>query len=163
MRKLLTFIVLTTCGLYSCKRENIKSDSSVENTSAELIANLKSSPENILIGDNNLFLKAYLWHDRMPGLVDDRPLICLSSLRDLNKTVIPGLLSLRKLFVVNNDEIWIADYSETRNSSAYILEGLVKKDLPWMADITVDVICEFEYDGEIFRILSKSNRITETF
>jgi hypothetical protein len=161
MKNQLIFLVLIIAGLYSCEKENIEGKIKNDPT---LAAELKSSPENIVIGENNLFLTTYLWRDFMPNSEENgSPLICINYLTDQDSTDIVSSISLKKQYVVKGNEIWAENYSEIENTPEFVLKGVVRNGPKWGPDITVDVICEFENQGQIFRILANSQMIKATY
>lgn len=162
MKNYLVFLVLIVTGLYSCEKEETKG-AEIKNDPA-LAAQLKASPETIAIGNNSLLLETYLWRDFMPdGNTEGSFLLCVNKLTGDAGTAIPEAISLKKQYVIKGDEIWIAGYSEVRNSPVNVLEGVVRDGPEWGPDINVDVVCEFERAGQTFRVLAKLQKIHATY
>lgn len=162
MKNYLVFLVLIAMGLYSCEKEETKG-AEIKNDPA-LAAELKASPETIVIGNNSLLLETYLWRDFMPdGNTRGSALFSVNKLTGDVGAAIPESISLKKQYVIKGDEIWISDYSEVRNSPANVLEGVVRDGPEWGPDINVDVVCEFERGGQTFRIMAKSQKIHATY
>lgn len=124
---------------------------------------LRSSPEKINVGNNNLVLTTFLWRDFMPvAEKNGSPLYCINKLTDTDSTTISNDIFLKKQYVIKDNEIWTAEYSEIKESPEFILEGFIKNGPKWGPGITVDIICEFEIQGVTYRILAKSQLIIAT-
>jgi len=155
---LITFAVLV--GICSCKKEKI--EGKIKNDS-KFAAELRSSPENILIGNNNLMLSTDLWRDFMPIAEENgKKMICINKLMESDSIPIPSTIILKKQYVIKGNEIWTANYAEIRKSSDFIVEGVVRDGPKWGPDLEVDVVCEFENSGTTYRILAKSQLIKKT-
>lgn len=147
-------------GLSSCKKDDVKD---TINTDSKFAEELRSSPETIIIGSNYLILKIYLWRDFMPIAEENgSKLFCNSKLTDVDNVPILNSITLNKLYVIKGDEIWATNYSEIRNNTSFILEGIANGGPKWGPDIEVDVVCEFANSGTIYRILAKSQWIKRT-
>jgi hypothetical protein len=147
-------------GFFSCKKEKVVGKIK---TDPEFASELKSSPENIVIGNNTLVLATYLWRDFMPIAEENgSPMICINFLTEKDSLTITHSIDLKKQYVVNGNEVWTADYSEVKKSSDFIIEGLVREGPKWGPNINVDVICEFETSGSTYRVLAKSQEINKT-
>ena len=160
MKNITIVSLIIFIGLLSCKKEKI--DGKIK-TNAEFASDLKSSPENIVIGNNTFVLTTYLWRDFMPIAEENgSPMICINSLTEKDSLTITDSIELKKQYVVNGDEIWTADYSEIKKPSDFIIEGVVREGPKWGPNINVDVVCEFEISGTTYRILAKSQKINKT-
>lgn len=160
MKKILLISLTIIVGLGSCKKERV--EGKIRNNS-KLADELKSSPENLLIGNNNLILTANLWRDFMPVAEENgSKMICLDQLTEVDRIPILSTIELKKQYVIKGSEVWIADYSEIRKGIDYILEGYVNGGPKWGPNIEVDVVCEFENSGTTYRILAKSVLIHKT-
>ena len=159
--KKVTLIILTfVFGLSSCEKE--KNEEKIKND-PDFAQELRTSPENISIGNNTLILTTYLWRDFMPIAEENgSKMICVNKLTEVDSIPILSTIKLKKQFVIKGDEIWTADYSETSNSVDFILEGVVRDGPKWGPNIEVDVVCEFENSGATHRILAKSQLINKT-
>jgi len=156
--KIVSLIILL--GIISCKKEKI--DGKIK-TDSEFASELKSSPENITIGNNTFFLTTYLWRDFMPVAEENgSPLTCVNSLTEKDSLSIASTIELKKQYVIKENEIWTANYSEISNPKDFVIEGVVREGPKWGPNITVDVVCEFESDGATYRILAKSQEINKT-
>jgi hypothetical protein len=155
---LITLTVLV--GICSCKKEKI--EGKIKNDS-KLAAELRLSPENITIGNNNLVLTTYLWRDFMPIAEENgSKMICVNKLSELDSIPILNTITLKKQYVIKDNEIWTANYSEIQKNIDFILEGVVRDGPKWGPNIEVDVVCEFENSGTEYRILAKSQLINKT-
>jgi hypothetical protein len=160
MKTKLYVVLLIGIGLSSCEKE--KYEGGIKHDPA-LAGELRSSPETLTIGDNNLVLRTYLWRDFQPvAEKDGSKLMCINKLTDVDNLTIVNTIALRKQYVVNGNEIWTANYIEIRNYVDYIIEGYARGGPKWGPNIEVDVICEFENSGTIHRILAKSQPIYRT-
>jgi hypothetical protein len=152
--------VLIILGLCSCKKENI--DGRIKK-SRVLAQELRSSPEIQVIAGKALILKTNVWRDFMPIAEENgSPMICLNYLIVADSTVIPNSIILKKQHIVMGNEIWSADYLEFSTPKIFMLEGIVRNGPKWGPHIKVDIICEFEYQGKIFKILAKDQNIEKT-
>ncbi len=160
MKTILLIALTIALGLISCKKDkfegNIKTDS-------KFAAELRSSPETIAIGNNNLILTTYLWRDFMPvAEKNGSKMVCVNKLTEVDSIPILNSVTLKKQYVIRDNEIWTADYSEIRKNIAFIFEGVVRDGPKWGPNIEVDVVCEFENLGTTHRILAKSQLINKT-
>lgn len=149
------FVLLFFVGLISCNKIDVNK---------KLAKELKESPESIILGNNNLVLTTFLWRDFMPIAEEGgSPLACVNKLTDTNNNGILDEINLRKQYLIKGNEIWESDYIEVTNESEFVLQGFVNGGPKWGPDIEVDVVCEFEYLGNIYRILAKSQLIEATW
>lgn len=160
MKNIILIILALVVVLGSCKKEkdegNIKNDSS-------FAEELRSSPENISLGNNNLILTTYLWRDFMPPSEEDgSKMMCINKLTEVDSIPILNTITLKKQYVIKGNEIWTAEYSDIKIGNEHILEGVVRDGPKWGPDIEVDVVCEFEDSGTMHRILAKSQWINKT-
>ncbi len=159
--KHLYIILLVFFAGYSCKKEHLKDTIIID---PELAKELRSSPENLTLADNNLTLGTYIWRDFMPeSPPNGSKMIAVGKLTDVDQAPIAQSIALGKQYIINKDEIWMADYQEIKNDPAYVLEGVVRNGPEWEAGVQVDVVCEFRYQGEMYRIVAKSQPINATY
>jgi hypothetical protein len=150
-----TLLFLLILGLISCDKSKLNKD---------LAQELRESPETIALGNNRLVLTTYLWRDFMPIAEENgSPLACVNNLTDVDSNAISSAIHLKKQYVIHGNEIWEADYMNSTNETEFILQGFVNGGPKWGPDIQVDVVCEFEYLGNIYRILAKSQHIEATW
>ena len=160
MKNLLLVTLTLIVGLSSCKKDNTEV---IQKTDAKFANELRSSPETIIIGSNYLILSTYMWRDFMPIAEENgSKLFCNVKLKNVESSAILKSIKLKKLYVVKGDEIWTTSYSEITNSIDSVWEGLAKGGPKWGPDIEVDVVCEFENAGAVYKILAKSQWINKT-
>lgn len=161
-RKLLILVlVLQLLVLCNNSREHreMKEDNLVV-TNWILSNQLKSSPEKIVIAGKGLTLDTYLCRDLLPVTEENE-----SSLTGVIKfmgqsgDILSNTISISKVYIVNNNEIWMCDSFETRIISPDVFEVVVKKESKWESGIDVDVICEFKDNGQSYRLMTKSQKI----
>lgn len=159
MKNAILIVLTLVVGLSACKKEEeIEGKTKVD---PKLAQELWSSAENLVIGNNTLVLSTYLWRDFMPSAEENgSSLICINKLTEVDSMPILNTISLKKQYVIKDNEIWTADYTEIKNDIDFILEGVVRDGPKWGPDIEVDVVCEFENSGTTYRILAKSQAIT---
>jgi len=154
-------IILTLLlGLSVCQKEKVEDRIKNDPKFAE---ELRQSPDSITIANNKLVLSTYLWRDLMPISEENgSKMICINKVTEVDKIPILPNIILKKQYVILGNEIWTADYLEIRKISDFIIEGIVRDGPKWGPSIEVDVVCEFDYDGTTYRILSKSQLIGRT-
>lgn len=158
MNKLIIILSLAIIGISSCKKDP-------EAPKTEFIEVLKNSPEAAMIGNNTLTLDASLWRDFMPGTgasENGSPLYCVVELKNSQDLDLHGDIILKRVYVINGDELWKNDLIEQDHGLAHIVAGYANGGPIWGPDIQVDVVCEFEYNGVMRRIISKSENIEMT-
>lgn len=148
---IILFIVLSCL---SCKKEKPL-------TFAE---ELRQSPEQITYGSKKLDLIAGLHRDFMPvSEPNGSPLFATSTIVELNNQDIPESINLLKQFIIHGDEIWETEFTTVDTVFSWAIRGSSRNGPKWGPDIEVDVVCEFELDGEVHRILERSAEIIATF
>lgn len=149
MEKVIPLIITVVIGLTGCKKEK------------GLIDELRSSPEEVSIGTNTLVLNTYLYRDFMPGIdgaVNGSEMICSNQLVDVNNAALPSGITLKKQYLIRGEEIWVGAYAE-QVANADVIEGIVRNAPKWDTGTRIDVVCEFEASGEIFRVIARSQLI----
>ena len=161
MKHLLLITLTVVVGLSSCKKDD--KDEATVRTDSKFANELRSRPESIIMGSNYLILTTYMWRDFMPIAEENGSnLFCTIKLKDVDNVAISKSIKLNKLHVIKGDEIWTTNFSKIKNDIAYILEGIANNGPKWGPDIDVDVVCEFENSGTVYRILAKSQSINRT-
>ena len=159
MKHLLLISLALIVSLSSCTKENTEGNII---TDAKLAKELRSNPETITIGNDNLILVANLWREFMPDSEENgSKLFCVSNLREIDSRAISENITLRRQYVIKGDQIWVINYRETRNNLDSTFEGMVKDGPKWGPDIKVDVVCEFDACGTMYKILAKSQWINK--
>jgi hypothetical protein len=160
MSNLILITLTLLLGLSVCQEEKVEDRIKNDPKFAE---ELRQSPESITIANNKLILSTYLWRDFMPISEENGSnMICINKVTEVDKIPILPNIILKKQYVILGNEIWTADYLEIRKISDFIIEGIVRDGPKWGPSIEVDVVCEFDYDGTAYRILSKSQLIGRT-
>lgn len=125
---------------------------------------LKSAPEKIAAAGNEWTLDAYLWRDFMPVTHDSggSPLMCVIKFMGQSGCIPHNTISLSKIYVIYNDQTWIND-TFIKNIISEDDWNIVVRDGPkWEINTVVDVIAEFDVQGQQYRLMSKSQRINAT-
>jgi len=134
-------------------------------TKDEKIQVLLSSPESWTSGSLHFTISAFLWRDFMPVSVleaEGSSLYASITLTESNQSPIPADLVWEKVYLVNGDKLWEAEFFDTVYQESWQLEGSASNGPKWGPDINVDVIGEGVYKGERFRILLKNQPIIKT-
>ncbi len=161
MNYILFLSIILPLAITACDKENMEGSITIDPGFAD---ELRASPERIGIDGNNLILETYLWRDFMPPVEKDgRPLICINKLTEADSLPIATGISLRKQYVIKGNQIWAARHTEVRDHADHVLEGVVRDGPKWGPDIDVDVVCEFEFRGNIYRIIARSQPIHTTW
>lgn len=160
MKKIILVNLIVALGLISCQKEKIQGE--IKND-PEFAEELRSSPENLIVGNNNLILTTFLYRDFMPNAEKNGSIMyCSNELTDTDSLPISTHIILKKQYVIKGNVIWTADYNKISSDVDYILKGTVFDGPKWGPEIEVDVVCEFEYSGLTKRILAKSQYIYKT-
>ena len=130
-----------------------------------LVNQLKSSPENIVIDGNRYTLLTYLWRDFMPiAEPDGSPLMCVIKIKENNGgTILHNTTTLSKVYVVYNHQVWISDTFETHLFYDDDWEVVFRNGPKWGPNVIVDVICEFENTGKSYKLMSGFQEIKATY
>ena len=106
MHTLILFFILTIGGLCSCEVSQLNPEGE-PNAIEGLISDLKSSPENVKIGDKEIILTAYPYYDLMPTIIEQYPkgLLCGVQLSEKDSSDISTSITLNRLYVVNGNEL----------------------------------------------------------
>jgi len=157
MKKIILVNLIVALGLISCQKEKIQGE--IKND-PEFAEELRSSPENIIVGNNKLILTTFLYRDFMPNAEKNgSKMYCSNELTDTDSLPISTHIILKKQYVIKGNEIWTAEYNKISSDVDYILNGTVSDGPKWGPEIEVDVVCEFEYLGLTKRISAKSQYI----
>jgi len=142
-------------------RENSDMENANRVSTNRVLANLlKISPENIVITGNELMLDTYLWRDFMPGVEENESrLIGVIKFKGQSGFILSNAISISKVYVINNNEMWVCDTFETRVIEPDLFEIVVKDGPKWEPGINVDAICEFKNEEQSFRLMAKSQKI----
>lgn len=102
---------------------------------------IRKSEEILKFGGHTYVLEAYLWRDFMPvSPPDGRPLIAINRLVEKDGLAIPEGVDIVMQYVINKDEVWESNYSESVQGQANIIEKISREGPKWGPDIYVTVI-----------------------
>ncbi|MEA3392014.1 MAG: hypothetical protein U9Q91_03435 [Candidatus Marinimicrobia bacterium] len=139
-RYLLMFTLLLT--LLGCMDDN---DINLEITiDPELARDLiNNACDTLTISDSNYILEATLWQDFMPSTDPDRSMTSVNCLFDLDSISIPLNIDLTKQYVILNDSIWIADYTDQKDYIyPYKLSRISRNGPEWGPNTSVNIVAE---------------------
>jgi hypothetical protein len=144
LMKNFAFLFIFSLTIYSCEKDKIYGDISDD---SKLYSSLYSdSVDTLTIGTNKYFVETDLYRDFFPGgpIPRKSPLIASIYLVNCDSLSIPDNIKIKKLYVINNQTIWISDPLDNgqTNHPDYKLFGLSKNGPIWDTDISVDVILE---------------------
>lgn len=127
---------------------------------SQLAEELRLSPDTVTIENNQLFLgKFFVWRDMMPIITaQSSGLIAKGKLITNKKEMLNGI-TLKKQYVVKEDQIWMSNYDENeifKPMHKNYIEATVRSGPLWETNRFVDVIWEFEFRGETYRVIAKS-------
>ena len=164
----LKFIPALICGVIFVGCGKMTTDNIIDDPQIvidRVFANqLKTSPEKIVVAGKELKLSTYFWRDFMPVAEENgSPLMGSISFIGQSGNILLNSVSISKVYVINNHQIWVSDPYETRIIGADVFEVIVRNGPKWGPGINIDVICEFVYQGKSFRLMSKSQKINQTF
>jgi hypothetical protein len=158
MRKIIFSLLFIS--ILSCKKDSLLNGSIII-SNPTLAAELKNNNEKIIIGDRNYLLEAYIYRNFMPDA--ESGLICIIKLKDINGSPIPSDITIDKLYVINDIDIWKTNYDEIRTNSKFYIEGIVRNGPKWETKTNVDIVCEFLIGSKKYQILIKSQKIGEVY
>jgi len=104
---------------------------------------LNNASDTLIIADRSYVLEAFLWRDFMPGDNDDHSLTSVNHLVALDSLSIPTNIDLTKQYVILSDSIWIADYTDQRDTIYdYKLSRVSREGPEWGINKSVSVVAE---------------------
>lgn len=135
------FLILSVFLLASCNQD--EADHWLNDPESATALIIKSS-DQLVIDGHTLNLHAELWRDFMPvTLPGGKGLISLNWLVKTDSTAMPDYLMLSKQFVIYQDQVWAAEYTdETRESPNYLMERISRDGPHWEAETEVTVVAE---------------------
>ncbi len=161
MKLAIYIFLLGTLAFSSCKKDSM--DGEVK-SNKKLVEELKSTPEQITLGGKTFTLSSYIWRDFMPiqeengsGLFVVAQLVSTDS-----STISNNVLPLRH-FLIKENEIWKASFSEVRRPQPFLVEGFVAGGPKWGPALQVDLVMELQYEGKFYRILAKNQEVNGTY
>ena len=142
----LTALVLLLVQLVSCEKDKFSGDIVSD---PQLESELRSkSVDTLSFKSNRYVLETELYRDFFPGgpVNKKSPLIASIYLVNIDSLPVSKELETKKLYVIKNQQIWIASLSDGVQSYVPIfkLEKLNNNGPEWDTGIFVDVILEIE-------------------
>jgi len=151
------FLLSLLIALSSCTEKD-------DNTIVDFATELRQNDEIIVTNENTFFLTSYLWRDFMPIAEENgSTLMCVVHLIEQDSLNIPNSLELRKIYIINGNNVWYSDIEGITKENTYKIRGGVGGGPKWGPNIKVDVICEFTIEEKIYKILLKSQKIEATY
>jgi hypothetical protein len=161
MNRILLLLAVFLQLFVFCHKDQSVIDPEINRVSAEM---LKLSPENVVIAGEKLTLETYLWRDFMPGIgKDGSPMMGSIKFIGQSGDILLNTLSISKVYVVNAQKVCTFDSFETRIIEHNVFEVVVREGPEWDTYIEVDVICEFKNQGQLYRLITKSQKIKATY
>lgn len=156
MKSTLIIAAIFAMGFTTCKRESLDNQ-------ADLAKKLRTSKSEVKLGDNLLLIEAELWRDFMPIAPEDgHPLRSLIVLSDKNGLELPSGIELGKQYVIKDNEVWTAEFEDTRQYDTFRFEGFSSGGPKWGPEAAVDVVLEFRYRGKPYFVMVTNRTIIKT-
>lgn len=160
MKNTILILISLYLTLTACNKEKYDSEVTNDPVFAQV---LKSAPEQLTVDNLNFELRTSLWRDFMPIAEEDgSPLMAVNDLVEKDSLAISEEVKLKKLYVIQEHKIWTTTYSNIKQVDDHVLTGGAKGGPKWGPGVAVDVVCEFEIAGQIYRILAKSQPVEGT-
>jgi hypothetical protein len=161
MKNPILLILLFIAGLGACKKDN--TEESIIND-LEQANQLRQNSDTLSIDNKTIFLTTYVSRDFMPVAEENgSPLAGTNSITELDSIALTNAFVLKKQYIIYGDEIWTKEYSDIQNEPKHILTGTTFGGPKWGPNVLVDIVCEFEYNGERLQIIAKSQKIKATY
>jgi hypothetical protein len=153
-------VALFFSSLISCAKE----DKLEVDLQANQIEALLASPEMLNIDNYLLKVESDIWRDFMPPSDSNgQALIARVLLSERNQRAMDNSIQLEKIYLINGTELWSKNFDSFDNSSPYEISGIARNGPRWGPNITVDLVCEFSFQGESYRLLAKDQEIFATY
>tara|TARA_R110002050_G_scaffold69210_2_gene149767 strand:+ start:21785 stop:22273 length:489 start_codon:yes stop_codon:yes gene_type:complete len=162
MQSLKSYFVLSLLisSLFACEKKE-ESQPSIE---ANKIAALLASPEMINLNNYLLKIESDIWRNFMPPIDSNgSALMAQVVLSERNQRTLNNSVQLRKVYLIKQDELWSKSFDSSDSSSPYQVSGMVRNGPTWGPNIKVDLVCEFTFAGEVYRLLAKDQEIYATY
>jgi hypothetical protein len=147
----------------SCDKEKIEGDIV---TDPQLLAKIYTESLDTLVLKSGVYiLETYLYRDFFPGGPIPRrtPLIASVKLFNTDSLPVSADLEIRKLYVVNQQQIWISEPGDGKQTNVpeYKIEKLNNNGPEWETGIFVDVVLEIENKLTAIRyfLIARNQRI----
>ena len=131
-------------SIYACHKDKL--DGSIV-SDAELAAQLlAASQDSVVIDNQTLVLETELYRDFFPGMPSESRsnLQALTWVVNADSSIITNRFTLSKLYIINQDEIWITkpEVRNDNNAFEYKLHAVSINGPQWDTGIKVDVVVE---------------------
>ncbi|WP_150884032.1 hypothetical protein [Synechococcus sp. RSCCF101] len=130
------------------------------------LKDLLAAPEQLPLAGGTLRLEVDLWRDFMPiAPADGRPLMASITLKPMRGAVLPDALAVESVWVVNGQQLWMAEPGEVRLSdgASPSLVVVVRDGPKWGPGIDVDVVVRIRTaTGESRLLRAAGQRIERT-
>jgi len=162
MQSIKSYFVLSLLisTLFACEKKE-ESQPSLE---ANQIAALLSSPEMLNINNYLFQIESDIWRNFMPPIDSNgSALMAQVVLSERNQRTLNNSVKLEKVYLINQNELWSKTFDSSDSSSPYQVSGMVRNGPTWGPNIKVDLVCEFSFAGENYRLLAKNQDIYATY
>lgn len=154
------FLGLLCSGLLACEKKEEPKLSAPSNP----IPSLLESPESLVIGNYTLAIQSDIWRNYMPPIDSTGSnLFAAVVISETQQKVLANKLTLEKVYLINQEELWSKTFDSRDSSSPYQISGSVNNGPKWGPNIKIDLVCEFSFQGEKFRLLAKDQDIYATY
>jgi len=158
-RFVLLLIILPTL-LWSCERED---DDNFYQNAPTMAAELRLNSDTLWLGENTVTLNTYVYRDFMPIAEENgSPLISVCILADINNLPFLEPVVMLKQFVIYDDLVWSSEFEQITETTPFAYNGVSRGGPKWGPDISVDVVCEFSYQGALYRIIARDQVVHRT-
>jgi len=160
---LIVIFLLSVFIISSCQKDPILGDVVIDNELREYL--YSNSTDTLTIENQKLVINTELYRDFFPGgpPPSSRPLIASIDMVNIDSIQIQSNLDIIKLYVINNEEMWIS--TPTSCDNCYLPDFVLRKtstDGPeWETNIYVDVVVEItNFDTSIkYYLMTKDQLI----
>lgn len=137
------FIFPLACLVFLCSCEQDDTNATLLQQASINEMIIKSS-DRIRIDGLELELQASIWLDFMPGTdAGGQGLISINWLVSVDETEIPAYIVLADQYVIAENDLWHAAYSEEdRESPGHIIERISRDGPLWEPEIFVTIVAE---------------------
>jgi len=154
------FLGLLISTLFACEKKDEAQPSIQENQISALLA----SPEMLNVNNYLFVIDSDIWRDFMPPADSSgRALIATVVISERNHRTFNNSIQLEKVYLINKNELWSKSFDSTDSSSPYQVSGIARNGPKWGPNIKVDLVCEFSYQGERYRLLATDQEIYATY
>ena len=146
--------------LFGCE----KKEESQPSLQANQITALLASPEMLNLNNYLLKIESDIWRNFMPPIDSNgSALMAQVVLSERNQRTLNNSVQLEKVYLINQNELWSKTFDSSDSSSPYQVSGMVRNGPIWGPNIKVDLVCEFSFGGQNYRLLAKDQDIYATY